>query len=80
MEYLPRASEKDEPDEMVVAGIAKYLHDFYQGVERIFERIAVHPAHLQLRIGVAEGERARRRTGRSHAASAQSVGNVHVRW
>ncbi len=41
MEYLPRASEKDEPDEMVVAGIAKYLHDFYQGVERIFERIAV---------------------------------------
>jgi predicted nucleotidyltransferase len=30
-----------EPDEIQVQGSAKYLHDFYNGVERIFERIAV---------------------------------------
>lgn len=30
-----------EPDEVEVQGIAKYVHDFYNGVERIFERIAV---------------------------------------
>lgn len=30
-----------EPDEMQVQGAGKHLHDFYNGVERIFERIAV---------------------------------------
>ncbi|MFQ5854995.1 MAG: nucleotidyltransferase family protein [Anaerolineae bacterium] len=30
-----------EPSEVEVQGIAKYVHDFYNGVERIFERIAV---------------------------------------
>lgn len=30
-----------EPDEVEVQGGAKYLHDFYNGIERIFERIAV---------------------------------------
>jgi predicted nucleotidyltransferase len=30
-----------EPDEIQVQGGGKYLHDFYNGVERIFERIAV---------------------------------------
>jgi len=30
-----------EPDEIQIQGGAKYLHDFYNGVERIFERIAV---------------------------------------
>lgn len=29
------------PDEIQIQGGAKYLHDFYNGVERIFERIAV---------------------------------------
>jgi predicted nucleotidyltransferase len=32
---------KGEPDEMQVEGAAKHLHDFYNGIERIFERIAV---------------------------------------
>jgi predicted nucleotidyltransferase len=35
------ASAHDEPDSFMVAGVAKYLHDFYNGVERVFERIAV---------------------------------------
>ena len=30
-----------EPGKVLVQGSAKYLHDFYNGVERIFERIAV---------------------------------------
>jgi predicted nucleotidyltransferase len=30
-----------EPREIEVQGLAKYVHDFYNGVERIFERIAV---------------------------------------
>ncbi len=30
-----------KPEEYAVAGIAKYVHDFYIGVERVFERIAV---------------------------------------
>lgn len=37
--FLKRAST--EPDEVEVQGGAKYLHDFYSGTERIFERIAV---------------------------------------
>jgi len=31
----------DEPNEMSVQGAGKHLHDFYNGIERIFERIAV---------------------------------------
>jgi predicted nucleotidyltransferase len=38
-EFLGRAPV--EPDEIQVQGGGKYLHDFYNGVERIFERIAV---------------------------------------
>jgi predicted nucleotidyltransferase len=38
IEYLPRTGESDEPEQVM---IAKYLHDFYNGVEHIFERIAV---------------------------------------
>ena len=38
-QFLARAPA--EPDEVQVQGEAKYLHDFYNGVERIFERIAV---------------------------------------
>jgi predicted nucleotidyltransferase len=30
-----------EPPKVQIQGTAKYLHDFYNGVERIFERIAV---------------------------------------
>jgi len=37
-EYLPGIGEGDEFQQVAVA---KYLHDFYNGVERIFERIAV---------------------------------------
>lgn len=37
-EFLATVDEKDEPKQIA---IAKYLHDFYNGVERIFERIAV---------------------------------------
>lgn len=37
--YMAMASA--EPSEVEVQGAAKYVHDFYQGVERIFERIAV---------------------------------------
>lgn len=37
-EFLATVGEKDEPKQIA---IAKYLHDFYNGVERIFERIAV---------------------------------------
>jgi predicted nucleotidyltransferase len=38
-DYLPRApSEPPEPD---IAWVGKLVHDFYNGVERIFERIAV---------------------------------------
>jgi len=37
--FLKRAPP--EPDEVEVQGGAKYLHDFYNGAERIFERIAV---------------------------------------
>jgi predicted nucleotidyltransferase len=37
--FLQRAPA--EPDEIQVQGGGKYLHDFYNGVERIFERIAV---------------------------------------
>jgi predicted nucleotidyltransferase len=35
------AHAPNEPDEMQVQGAGKHLHDFYNGVERIFERIAV---------------------------------------
>jgi predicted nucleotidyltransferase len=38
-EFLQRAPAK--PDDIQVQGGGKYLHDFYNGVERIFERIAV---------------------------------------
>lgn len=38
-EFLKRAPT--ELDEVEVQGGAKYLHDFYNGIERIFERIAV---------------------------------------
>ncbi len=38
VEYLPRTGEQDEPEQVM---IAKYVHDFYNGVERIFERITV---------------------------------------
>ena len=34
-----------EPSEIEVQGIAKYVHDFYNGVERIFERIATRVDH-----------------------------------
>ena len=34
-------SAPSEPGKVLVQGGAKYLHDFYNGVERIFERIAV---------------------------------------
>lgn len=34
-----------EPSEVEVQGIAKYVHDFYNGVERIFERIAARVDH-----------------------------------
>ena len=37
-------SAHGEPDSFAVAGVAKYLHDFYNGVERTFERIAVRVA------------------------------------
>jgi predicted nucleotidyltransferase len=30
-----------KPDELQIQGIGKYIHDFYNGAERIFERIAV---------------------------------------
>ena len=36
--YLPRTGEEDEPEQVM---IAKYLHDFYNGVESIFERITI---------------------------------------
>jgi len=35
------ATAPGEPGEIEVQGVAKYLHDFYTGVERIFERVAV---------------------------------------
>lgn len=35
------ATAPAQPSEVEVQGVAKYLHDFYNGVERIFERIAV---------------------------------------
>lgn len=34
-------SAPPEPGKVLVQGGAKYIHDFYNGVERIFERIAV---------------------------------------
>jgi hypothetical protein len=37
--FLSQASEP--PSELEMRGVASYLHDFYNGVERIFERIAV---------------------------------------
>ena len=37
--FLGRAIE--EPSEMEVRGTGSYVHDFYNGIERIFERIAV---------------------------------------
>lgn len=37
--YLDGLAE--EPDELEVRGFASLLHDFYQGCERIFERIAL---------------------------------------
>lgn len=37
--FLERAPS--QPDEMQIQGAGKHLHDFYNGVERIFERIAV---------------------------------------
>ena len=41
-----------EPTDLEVAGLGKYVHDFYSGVERIFERIAV-----ALNGGTPEGKR-----------------------
>lgn len=38
-EYLPRAPS--QPPESEIAWMGKLVHDFYNGVERIFERIAV---------------------------------------
>ena len=35
------ASVPDAPGTFEIAGVAKYVHDFYNGVERIFERVAV---------------------------------------
>ena len=37
--FLVRVPE--EPSEMEVRGVGSYVHDFYNGIERIFERIAV---------------------------------------
>lgn len=37
-DYLARTGDEDEAEQIT---IAKHLHDFYNGVERIFERIAV---------------------------------------
>jgi len=37
-EYLPRAPA--QPPELELEGVGKLVHDFYNGVERIFERIA----------------------------------------
>lgn len=37
--FLSTASS--EPSEIEIRGVASYLHDFYSGIERIFERIAV---------------------------------------
>ena len=37
--FLGTASE--QPSEIEIRGTASYLHDFYNGIERIFERIAV---------------------------------------
>jgi predicted nucleotidyltransferase len=39
VEFLERAP--DAPDEVQIQGAAKHLHDFYNGVEHIFERIAI---------------------------------------
>ena len=38
-EYLARAAV--EPGHLEIAGVGKLVHDFYNGVERIFERIAL---------------------------------------
>ena len=38
-EYLPHAPS--QPPELEIAGVGKLVHDFYNGVERIFERIVV---------------------------------------
>jgi predicted nucleotidyltransferase len=39
MKFLEEAPP--EPDELQIQGVGKYIHDFYNGAERIFERIAV---------------------------------------
>lgn len=35
------ATGPEQPSELEIAGLGKYVHDFYNGAERIFERIAV---------------------------------------
>lgn len=35
------ANGPEQPSELEIAGLGKYLHDFYNGAERLFERIAV---------------------------------------
>lgn len=46
------ASGIREPSELELSGLGKYVHDFYNGVERIFERIA-----LTVDGGLPKGER-----------------------
>jgi len=48
--FLKQAPE--QPSEIEMRGVASYVHDFYNGIERIFERIAV-----TLDGGLPEGER-----------------------
>jgi len=35
------STAQKQPSELEMRGVASYLHDFYNGIERIFERIAV---------------------------------------
>ncbi len=39
---LTRFSDPTNPEQYEMRGLASYVHDFYNGVESIFERIAVH--------------------------------------
>ena len=68
-EALDRLSEADSPAQLELQGLASYLHQFYTGVESIFERIAVYlderlPReahwHADLLDQMSEPERGRR--------------------
>jgi predicted nucleotidyltransferase len=58
MERVVQAAERflaagpEQPSELELAGLGKYVHDFYSGAERIWERISV-----ALEEGLPRGER-----------------------